>query len=92
MDPSKQVALFEPLGAWISQQVTDLEAYDPSSCTAMAVSLYLDGMDQYDDIRKRFLAWKDWGANGHAFSVAAPRAIATTLKKAVAELEAHCAD
>jgi hypothetical protein len=90
LDASEELPLFEPLGAWIAKQRTAVDAYTPSSCTADAVALFHDGIDQYDEIRERFLAWRDWGAHGHAYSLAAPRKIATTLQKAMGELEARC--
>ena len=90
MDPSTQVELFEPLGAWITEQKASLAPLTPSSCTAPAVESFDDGLAQYDDIRKRFLAWKDWGAHGRAYSLAAPGRISATLQEAVAELDATC--
>lgn len=90
MDPSSQVKLFEPLGAWIGRQQQAVAASTANGCTAEAVELFLDGLDAYDDIRERFLAWKDWGAHGHAYPPGAPREIATTLKQATAALEASC--
>ena len=91
-DPSKLEDLFLPLGAWISSQVTGMARYTPSVCTADAVELFLDGMGRYDDIRKQFLAWRDWGANGNAFSPAAPGLAASTLEEAVTELKATCTE
>ena len=91
MDPSKLEDLFIPLDAWITSQKAGVDAYTPSSCTSAAVALFIEGMDRYDDIRQKFLAWRDWGANGHAFPVAAPGQAVVTLDEAVVELEAHCA-
>ena len=62
----------------------------PTSCTAGAVALFTDGLDQYDDIREKFLAWRDWGANGLAYPAGAPREARETFAAAVAELEANC--
>ena len=90
MDPGKLEDLFLPLGDWIASQSAGVEAHTPS-CTAGAVALFMEGMDRYDDIRKEFLAWRDWGANGHAFPVAAPGQAVVTLEEALVELEAHCA-
>lgn len=90
MDPSSQVKLFEPLGAWIDRQQQAVAASSAGGCAAEAVELFLDGLDAYDDIRERFLAWKDWGAHGRAYPPGAPREIATTLKQATAALEASC--
>ncbi|HET7169084.1 MAG TPA: hypothetical protein VFI69_07755 [Candidatus Limnocylindrales bacterium] len=90
MDPSKLVELFVPLGTWIATQKTAVAAYTPSACTMSAVTLFNDGLQRYDAIRKKFLAWKDWGAHGNAYPPAAPREAAETLTKAVAELDAHC--
>jgi hypothetical protein len=89
-DPSKLEDLFLPLGEWISAQRTDVEALTPSSCTTEAVDLFEQGLSQYDAIRKKFLAWRDWGANGNAFPPGAPREASDTLKAAVDELGAHC--
>jgi hypothetical protein len=89
-DPSELQELFGPMGEWISSQVTGVAAYTPSSCTSTAVALFLDGMAQYDAIRKQFLAWRDWGAHGHAFPPAAPPQAAKTLEAAVVELTAQC--
>ena len=90
MDPSKLEGQFLPLGEWIASQRADLEALTASSCTATAVELFNDGLDQYDAIRKQFLAWRDWGAQGHAFPVAAPRQAVIAFEAALVELEAHC--
>jgi len=89
-DPSKLALLFEPLGAWIKQQRSGVGALTASECTMAAVELYLDGINQYDSIRKKFLAWRDWGVHGHAFTAKAPLDAADTLEGAVAELELHC--
>jgi hypothetical protein len=89
-DPSKLEDLFLPLGEWIATQRTDLEALTASNCTTEAVELFEDGLAQYDAIRKKFLAWRDWGANGNAFPPGAPREASDTLEAAVAELDAHC--
>ena len=61
-----------------------------TSCTAPAVELFHDGLDQYDAIRKQFLAWRDWGAQGHAFPVAAPGQAVIAFEQAVVELDATC--
>jgi hypothetical protein len=90
MDPSQMEVLFMPLGVWIAEQRTGLEAYTPTSCTAGAVSLFNDGLDQYDNIREKFLAWRDWGANGLAYPAGAPREARETFAAAVVELEANC--
>jgi hypothetical protein len=90
MDPSKLEDQFLPLGEWITAQKAGLEAYTASSCTTVAVELFIDGIDQYDAIRKQFLAWRDWGANGHAFPVAAPGQAVVAFEKALVELEARC--
>jgi hypothetical protein len=89
-DPSKLEDLFVPLGDWITSQRTSVESMTPSSCTVEAVALFEDGLDQYDAIRKKFLAWRDWGANGNAFPPGAPREAADTLQAAVDELGATC--
>jgi hypothetical protein len=90
MDPSKQVHLFEPLGIWIDEQRTGLAALTSSTCTSDAVEIYLDALTQYDRIRKKFLAWKDWGAHGFAYSPAAPRFTVATIEEALAQLDATC--
>ena len=90
MDPSKLEGQFLPLGEWLTSQRAGLEAFTASSCTAAAVELFIDGIDKYDAIRKQFLAWRDWGAQGHAFPVAAPGQAVVAFEKAVAELEANC--
>jgi hypothetical protein len=90
MDPSKLWELFVPLGAWIDSQRTSVEALEPSSCTAAAVDLFLDGMDGYDDIRAKFLAWRDWGAHGNAFPPGAPNQAIGMIEDALAELDARC--
>ena len=92
MDPSQMEGLFLPLGAWITEQRTGLEAYTPTSCTAGAVELFDDGLAQYDAIRQKFLAWRDWGATGRAYPAGAPRETRETFEAAVAELEATCQD
>jgi hypothetical protein len=90
MDPSKLEGQFLPLGEWITSQQEGIAAYTPTTCTAPAVERFLDGIDQYDAIRKQFLAWRDWGASGHAFPVAAPGQAVLAFEEAVVELEAHC--
>ena len=65
-------------------------AYTASSCTTAAVELFHDGLDQYDAIRKQFLAWRDWGAQGHAFPVAAPGQAVIAFEQALVELDAKC--
>jgi hypothetical protein len=90
MDPSKLEDQFLPLGEWITSQKTGIAAYTASSCTTGAVELFNDGLDQYDAIRKQFLAWRDWGAQGHAFPVAAPGQAVLAFEGALVELEAHC--
>ena len=89
-DPSKLEDLFLPLGDWISAQRTGVEALSPSNCTTAAVDLFEQGLSQYDAIRKKFLAWRDWGANGNAFPPGAPREASDSFKAAVDELGAHC--
>ena len=89
-DPSKQVAFFEPVGTWIAAEKAALAALTPSTCTAPAVELFTDALKQYDTMREKFLAWKDWGAHGHAYSPGAPMAAVRTLQDALAELDAHC--
>ena len=89
-DPSKLESLFLPLGEWITSQRTGVEAFTPSSCTAPAVAAFIEGLDRYDAIRKKFLAWRDWGAQGHAFPVGAPRQAHESFSKSLAELEAYC--
>jgi hypothetical protein len=91
MDPSQLEDLFVPLGTWIASQRTSVAAITPSGCTADAVARFIAGMDAYDDMRKKFLAWRDWGAHGHAFHPEAPRQAAALLEEALVELEAHCA-
>jgi hypothetical protein len=90
-DPSKLERLFEPLGIWIASQKSDVAAYVASSCTADAVARFTEGLDRYDAIRKKFLAWRDWGALGNAFPPGAPREAGDSFREALAELEAHCA-
>ena len=90
MDPSKLEGQFLPLGEWITSQKAGIEAYTASACTAAAVERFIDGIDQYDAIRKQFLAWRDWGANGHAFPVAAPGQAVLAFEEAVTELDAYC--
>jgi hypothetical protein len=90
MDPSKLEDLFLPLDVWITSQKAAVEAHTPSACTTTAVDMFLKGMNQYDDIRKKFLAWRDWGAHGHAFPVAAPGQAVLTFERAVVELGPHC--
>jgi hypothetical protein len=89
-DPSKLEDLFLPLGEWIAGQKAGVEAFTPTTCTSAAVALFMDGLDQYDDIREKFLAWRDWGATGNAFPLGAPGQAATAFREAVAELDAHC--
>jgi hypothetical protein len=90
MDPNRLEDLFLPLDAWISAQIAEAEASTPSACTAAAVEGYLDGLFAYDAIRKTFLAWRDWGAQGHPFPRGAPREAAGILEDAVVELDALC--
>ena len=89
-DPDKLEDLFLPLGDWITAQRTDVGALTASSCTTDAVELFEQGLAQYDAIRKKFLAWRDWGANGNAFPPGAPREASETFTAAVDELDAHC--
>lgn len=89
-DPSKLEALFEPLGIWITSQKAGLEPYTASDCTAEAVDRFITGLSRYDMIRKQFLAWRDWGATGHAFPPGAPREAAESFEEALVELGAHC--
>lgn len=90
MDPSRLALLFDPLGTWLKEQKAAVTALTASTCTTAAVELFLDGINQYDSIRKKFLAWRDWGIHGHAFTAKAPLDAADTLEDAVAELGAHC--
>ncbi len=90
MDPSKLEGLFLPLDVWITSQRAGVEAYTPTSCTAAALERFNEGLDGYDAIRKQFLAWRDWGAQGHAFPVAAPGQAVLAFEAALVELEAHC--
>jgi hypothetical protein len=90
MDPSKLEDQFLPLGEWITSQKAGIAAYTASSCTTAAVDLFIDGIDQYDAIRKQFLAWRDWGGSGHAFPVAAPGQAVVAFEASLVELEAHC--
>jgi hypothetical protein len=89
-DPSALEDLFLPLGEWIAATQAAVEAHAPSSCTADAVELFLDGLDQYDDIREKFLEWRDWGANGNAFPPGAPNVAVAMFEEALVELDAHC--
>ena len=89
-DPSALEDLFVPLGEWIAAAHAAVEAHSPSNCTMDAVQLFLDGLDQYDDIREKFLEWRDWGANGNAFPPGAPGVAVATFEEALAELDAHC--
>ena len=89
-DPSKLEELFLPLGAWIASQKAGLEPYTASNCTADAVARFMEGLDRYDAIRKKFLAWRDWGAIGNAFPPGAPREAADSFRKALVELDARC--
>ena len=89
-DPSTLEALFLPLGEWIAAQRTAIGGYAPSTCTEAAVELFHDGLDQYDDIREKFMAWRDWGANGHAFPPGAPNVAVAAFEEARVELDAHC--
>ncbi len=90
MDPDQLEDQFLPLGLWITSQKAGVEALTPSNCTTAAVALFMEGIDRYDAIRIQFLAWRDWGANGHAFPAGAPREARETLEAALVELEAHC--
>ncbi len=89
-DPSKLEEIFLPLGVWIANQKAGLKSYTASSCTSAAVARFIEGMDRYDAIRKEFLAWRDWGANGNAFPPGAPRQAHESFSTALTELEAHC--
>jgi hypothetical protein len=89
MDPGKLEDLFLPLHVWLTGQKAGIEAYTPSSCTTAAVALFTEGIERYDDIRKRFLALRDWGAHGHSFPVAAPGQAVLPFEDALVELEAH---
>ncbi len=89
-DPSKLEDLFLPLGVWITSQQAGLEPYTASNCTSGAVDRFIEGLFRYDVIRKQFLAWRDWGAVGHAFPPGAPREAGESFEEALAELEAHC--
>ena len=90
MDPGQLEDLFVSLGIWITDQRTGVQAYSPSGCTADAVATFTEALDAYDDIRKRFIAWRDWGAHGHAFHPEAPRQAAALFEEALLELTAHC--
>jgi hypothetical protein len=90
MDPSKLEALFLPLDAWITTQRTAVETLTPSGCTAAAVDAFNDAIDKYETIRKTFLGWRDWGANGRPFPVAAPGQAVKSFEKALVELSANC--
>lgn len=90
MDPGKLEDQFLPLGDWITGQRAGVAAYTASSCTTAALERFSDGIDQYDAIRKQFLAWRDWGANNNAFPVAAPGQAVVAFEEALIELEAHC--
>ena len=90
MDPSKLEGQFLPLGDWITSQRAGLAAYTATSCTAAAVERFNDGIDQYETIRKQFLAWRDWGANNNAFPVAAPGQAVIAFEEALVELDATC--
>jgi len=56
----------------------------------VAVDLFLDGLDAYDDIRAKFLAWRDWGAHGNAFPPGAPNLAIGMIEDALVELDARC--
>jgi hypothetical protein len=90
MDPSKLETLFLPLDAWITEQRAAIAARSPSACTAAAVELFNDGLEKYETIRKTFLGWRDWGANGRPFPVAAPGQAVKSFEAAVAALDADC--
>jgi hypothetical protein len=90
MDPSQLEDQFLPLGEWITSKRDALAAYTPSACTSAAVAKFSEGLDRYDNIRKKFLAWRDWGAQGHAFPVAAPGLAVRSFEEALSELDAHC--
>lgn len=92
MDPQKLEDLFLPLQDWITGQRSAIAALTPSSCTATAVEQFNEGIDQYDDIRKTFLAWRDWGAKNRPFPAGAPGLAAKEFEAALAELAATCAD
>lgn len=90
MDPEERSVLFVPLLEWITSQTEGVEAYTPSGCTTAAVALFLEGMEQFDSMRKRFLAWRDWGAHNDPFSPAAPGQAVQTFEEALVELDAYC--
>lgn len=90
MDPDKLEDLFVPLGVWITTQKASVETHTPSGCTADAVTMFIEGLDAYDAIREKFLAWRDWGAHGHAFHPEAPRQAAALFDEALVELGANC--
>ena len=90
MNPSKLEDQFLPLGEWITSQKAGVEAHTASSCTSAAVDQFIDGIDQYDAIRKKFLAWRDWGGSGHAFPMAAPGQAVVAFEEALVELVAQC--
>jgi hypothetical protein len=89
-DPSKLEDIFLPLGVWIASQKASLEPYSASICTSAAVARFIEGLARYDAIRKQFLAWRDWGAHGHAFPPGAPREAVESFEEALVELKAHC--
>jgi hypothetical protein len=90
MDPDARTDLFQPLSVWITSQKAGIEGFTPSSCTSAAVAAFIDGMDQYDKMREKFLAWRDWGAHRDPFPPGAPGQAVATFEAAVVELEAHC--
>jgi hypothetical protein len=92
MDPQKLEDLFLPLQDWITAERSAIAALKPTTCTAAAVERFNEGIDQYDDIRKTFLAWRDWGAKNRPFPAGAPGLAAKEFEAALAELEATCAD
>ena len=92
MDPQKLEELFLPLQDWLTGERTAIGALTPTTCTAAAVDRFNEGLDQYDAIRKTFLAWRDWGAQNRPFPAGAPGLAAKEFEAALAELEANCAD
>jgi hypothetical protein len=90
MDPQERTDLFLPLLAWINGQRAGLEGHEPSSCTSAAVALFFEGLDRYDDMRARFLKWRDWGAHRDPFAKGAPAQAVATFTEALVELDATC--
>lgn len=90
MDPAERTELFLPLLGWITSQKAGVEAYTSSNCTTAAVELFIEGMDRYDDMRAKFLEWRDWGAHREPFAIGAPSQAVETFEESLAELETNC--